>query len=333
MCNGSNNPSSVLFDCACGGTVTRNYFFLPEFACASSFFGGEPSLGLYVGYLVVIGLGLGFALLCLAITMYDYKVLKTKDTSEHFISAGRSIKLGLTATDIVSKWTWAATLLQSANVAYRYGISGPFWYAAGASVQVMLFSMLAVAVKRHAPTAHTLLEIVQARWGTVAHLVFMFFACVTNLLVSAMLVLGGSAVVNALTGMNTDVASLLIPPSVVLYTLAGGLKATFVASYLHTVIIMVALCIFMFFVYARPAEIGTPESVWRRLEFVSVVDPVPGNKAGSLVTMWSSGGLMFGVINIVGNFGAVFVDQAYWQSAIGAQHLAACVLQQYACYT
>jgi hypothetical protein len=29
------------------------------------------------------------------------------------------------------KWTWAATLLQSANVAFKYGVSGPFWYAAG----------------------------------------------------------------------------------------------------------------------------------------------------------------------------------------------------------
>lgn len=46
------------------------------------------------------------------------------------------------------------------------------------------------------------LEIVRARWGTTAHLVFMFFAICTNLLVSAMLILGGAAVVEALTGMN-----------------------------------------------------------------------------------------------------------------------------------
>merc|ERR1719163_2585112 len=28
---------------------------------------------------------------------------------------------------------------------------------------------------------------------------------------------------------------------------------------------------------------------------------------------------MFGIINIVGNFGTVFVDQSYWQSAIAAR--------------
>ena len=30
------------------------------------------------------------------------------------------------AAAVVSSWTWAATLLQSSGVAYRYGVSGPF---------------------------------------------------------------------------------------------------------------------------------------------------------------------------------------------------------------
>jgi Na+/proline symporter len=51
-----------------------------------------------------------------------------------------------------------------------------------------------------------------------------------------MLLLGGSAVVNALTGVNIYAASFLIPLGVIVYTLAGGLKATFLASYIHSVI-------------------------------------------------------------------------------------------------
>lgn len=107
--------------------------------------------------------------------------------------AGRSIKAGLTACDIVSKWTWAATLLQSANVAYKYGVSGPFWYASGATVQVLLFAILAVEIKRKAPTTHTCLEIVKARWGTPAHIVFLVFCLLTNIIVTSMLILGGES--------------------------------------------------------------------------------------------------------------------------------------------
>ena len=106
-------------------------------------------------------------------------------------------------------------------MAYKYGISGPFWcdlvyasalsdwafklqaacanfdaslcaaatlrnlcmrtesvcimllcrYAAGATIQILLFGILAIEIKRKAPTAHTMLEIIRARWGTLAHIV------------------------------------------------------------------------------------------------------------------------------------------------------------------
>jgi Na+/proline symporter len=45
---------------------------------------------------------------------------------------------------------------------------------------------------------------------------------------------------------------------------------------------------------------------------------VEGNLASSYLTMASCGALIFGIINIVGNFGTVFVNQAYWQRAIAA---------------
>jgi hypothetical protein len=47
-----------------------------------------------------------------------------QQTSEEFTTAGRSLKSGLVASSVVSTWTWAATLLQSTTVTYRYGIIG-----------------------------------------------------------------------------------------------------------------------------------------------------------------------------------------------------------------
>jgi urea-proton symporter len=104
-------------------------------------------------------------------------------TSEQFSTAGRSVKTGLVgmlqsrqesnsrvAAAVVSSWTWAATLLQSSGVAYRYGVSGPFWYASGATVQILLFAVLAIELKRRAPAAHTFLEVIRARYGKVCPL-------------------------------------------------------------------------------------------------------------------------------------------------------------------
>lgn len=63
--------------------------------------------------------------------------------------------------------------------------------------------------------------------------------------------------------------------------------------------------------------------VWHNLTAFAEKYPIKDNKGGSLLTMFSKGGFIFGIVNIVGNFGTVFVDQAYWQSAIAAKPHAA----------
>lgn len=66
---------------------------------------------------------------------------------------------------LYEQWTWAATILQSSNVAWEYGVSGPFWYASGATIQVLLFGVMAIEIKRKAPRAHTVCEIAKARYA------------------------------------------------------------------------------------------------------------------------------------------------------------------------
>lgn len=51
----------------------------------------------------------------------------------------------------------------------------------------------------------------------------------------------------------------------------------------------------------------------------SEANPVPGNAHGSYLTIRSKDGLIFGVINVIGNFATVFNDQAYWQRAIASK--------------
>lgn len=48
-------------------------------------------------------------------------------------------------------------------------------------------------------------------------------------------------------------------------------------------------------------------------------NPVSGNAHGSYLTIRSKNGLIFGVINVIGNFATVFNDQAYWQRAIASR--------------
>ncbi|RXW17021.1 hypothetical protein EST38_g8834 [Candolleomyces aberdarensis] len=272
------------------------------------------------GYGVVVGIGLFFSGFMIILTAIQarYTGFSPKN-SEEFNSASRSIKPGLIASGIVSAWTWAATLLQSSAVAYKFGISGPWWYGAGATVQILLFAMLAAKLKLNAPYAHTWLEIVGARWGRVAHGVFMFFGLATNIIVSSMLVLGGSATVTDLTGMHTVAACFLIPLGVAIYVVVGGMRSTLLCDYTHTAVLFAIILTFIFTVYATSDKIGSPTRMHELLTAASAVAPVEGNAHGSYITMRSKNGLIFGVINIIGNFATVFQDQAYWQRAIASR--------------
>ncbi|CAE6407124.1 unnamed protein product [Rhizoctonia solani] len=272
------------------------------------------------GYGVVVGIGLFFSAFMLGLTWIQARYTGfSPNNSEEFSSASRSIKPGLIASGIVSAWTWAATLLQSSAVAYKYGISGPWWYGAGATIQVLLFAMLAAKLKLNSPNAHTFLEIIGARWGTAAHLIFLFFGLATNIIVSSMLILGGSATVTDLTGMNTIAACFLIPIGVAIYVVAGGMRATLLCDYTHTAVLFAIILTFIFTVYSTSPKIGSPSRMHELLVEASASKPVAGNAQGSYLTMRSKNGLIFGVINIIGNFATVFNDQAYWQRAIASK--------------
>ena len=143
--------------------------------------------------------------------------------------------------------------------------------------QILLFALIAIKIKAKAPGAHTFPEIVMSKHGKIAHFTYLFNGLATNMLVGACLVLGGSQVVGALTGMNVYAACYLIPLVVAAYVIAGGLRSTcrhiathiqmssdiaysyvylVIADYVHTVILFVAIFTFGFTMYATSDLVG-----------------------------------------------------------------------------
>lgn len=93
-----------------------------------------------IGYFILLGVGLVMALGVTLLIKADTKWLGTKKT-EWLSTAGRNVKTGLIASSVVSAWT-------SSTVAYQFGISGPFWYAAGACIQLIIFSNSGNRIKK-----------------------------------------------------------------------------------------------------------------------------------------------------------------------------------------
>ena len=99
----------------------------------------------------------------------------------------------------------------------------------------------------------------------------------------------------------------------------GGLRATFLCDYSHTLILMVIILYFMFEVYVSDNLIGSPARMFELLKKAATQRPVEGNQDGSYMTLKSNNALIFGVIQLCSGSGTVFLDQAYWQRAIASR--------------
>lgn len=166
----------------------------------------------------------------------------------------------------------------------------------------------------------------------------------TNIIVSSMLILGGSATVTDLTGMHTiavrspgycacpyfDISHArpassfrLVSPFTSLSVGCGPLSSVTSAFRLclsaspiahpmlstHTTVLFAIILAFVFTVYSTSPKIGSISAMHDLLTQAAESAPVEGNAQGSYLTMRSKNGLIFGVINTVGNFATVFQDQ------------------------
>ncbi|CAH1779211.1 unnamed protein product [Owenia fusiformis] len=254
------------------------------------------------------------------IRKYVYHDASNVDTT---FDAGGKVSVGLTASTIVSQMTWAATLLQSATVAVKYGLSGPLWYAASATMQLFIFATVSIQLKTKAPGAKTFLQVIRVRFGAPTHIVFCVFAAITNIIVTMLLLLGGSAVLTSLTiDLSIEMACVILAAVIGSYTLVGGLGATFYVSYFNVALVFCFLIIMVVEVFLKaPSEdidlpYGNPETIYNYLH--NITGPV-GNYDQSYLTIISSGGLMFAIITVVLAFGGIFGDQSYWQSSVAAK--------------
>ncbi|CCD23198.1 Dur3p NDAI_0B01640 [Naumovozyma dairenensis CBS 421] len=278
----------------------------------------KPILPQGAGYAIILGLGAVFAFGMVLVTYMLRRYQKEIISAEEFSTAGRSVKTGLVAAAVVSSWIWCSTLLTSVSKQYTGGMFGGYSYSAGACFQIIAFAIIAIKTKQKAPNAHTYLEIVRARYGKYGHICFLFYALATNILVTAMLLTSGSAVFSDITGMSATAACFLLPVGVIIYTLFGGIKATFLTDYLHTIVIIIIVMIFAFKVFATGDVLGSPGKVYDLVREAAKRHPVAGNAGGEYMTMSSRTSGIFLVINLVGNFGTVFLDNGYWNKAISA---------------
>ncbi|EXJ79152.1 hypothetical protein A1O3_08653 [Capronia epimyces CBS 606.96] len=278
----------------------------------------KPPLNQGAGYGVVVGFGVAFALGMVWVTRSIKKAFNEDNKStETFMVANRSVGTGLTASAVISSWLYSTALIGTTLLTYSYGLALGVWWGASASTMVCLMAYLSIEVKRKAPNAHTMLEIIKTRYGTGAHALWIFLCLLNNSFQFAGMTLGAANAVTSLTGMHILASTYLLPLGVAVYTYFGGLRATFLTDYVHTFVIMIIL-VWLTIKMITVKEIGSIGALWDAVVQAGKDRPVEGNYHGSYLTMRSQQCLFFGILHVTGNFGAVIMDTGFWQKGFSA---------------
>ncbi|EGW32585.1 urea transport protein [Spathaspora passalidarum NRRL Y-27907] len=305
-----------MYDCA------TNFY---EFGCRIVFNNNDDFhihlLGQGSGYGILVGVGALFAGGMILTTKLLQKYLhENANSTETFSVANRSVGTFLSASAVYSSWSWATEFLWVSTMVYNYGIQASYYYGAGLAVQIAVMSCIGIHAKKKAPKAHTSLEIVELRYGKVNHLLYLFLALANNLLSCSSMILGASGAISIIAGNLHIVAStMLIPFGVLLYTIVGGLKATFLTDFVHTLILLTVLC-YLNTAVLTSDQIGGLDGLYDLLINFdnSGARYVEGNYNGSIMTGKSQGALFFGLILTCGNFGLTVLDSSFWQKTFSA---------------
>ncbi|KAI3402936.2 hypothetical protein KGF56_004188 [Candida oxycetoniae] len=271
------------------------------------------------GYGVLVGVGGGFAIGMVLVTILLRKYLKEDNNStETFSVANRSVGTLLSASAVYSSWSWATELLWCTTMVYNYGIQSSYYYMSGLAVQIAVMSMVGIHAKKKIPQAHTSLEIIELRYGKASHILYMFLGLSNNLLSCSSMILGASGAISIIAGnLHIVAATILTIFSVLCYSVYGGLKATFLTDFVHTMILLIILCYLNTSVLSN---IGGLDALYDALVAFdnSGTREIPGNYANSVITGKSKGSIIFGLILTAGNFGLSVMDSSFWQKTFSA---------------
>lgn len=104
----------------------------------------------------------------------------------------------------------------------------------------------------------------------------------------------------------------------VLYTAVGGLKATFLTDFLHT---LIALILIIYFTIATLSNdrIGGLYGLYDKVVATASENYIPHNYKGSLLTMKSKESVIWALILSIGNLALVVMDTAFWQKSFATE--------------
>lgn len=241
-----------------------------------------------------------FAALMIGVSFLSRK--KDADITD-FLVMGRSLSTARGALSIAVSWIWAPAIFIVSAQAFNNGLAGVFWFTLPNILCFMVFAFIAVRVRQQCPDGTTLPEFISNRFGGSknAHLAAITVTFGYQLGAVIINAVAGGLLLNLLTGIDFQLAVIIMSATAVSYSMLSGLRAS-----VNTDVIQMLLILLIAFILIPwlLVEVGG----W------GVVQAGLGGKTGEFDTIFNPAiAYSFGIATTIGLLSGPVADQMFFQ--------------------
>ncbi|MCF8590352.1 sodium:solute symporter family protein [Gordonia liuliyuniae] len=171
------------------------------------------------------------------------RISKRKENADGYMTGGGKIGFGISAASMTATWIWASSMYASATSGYTYGISGPIHYGLWGALMILLIYPFGRRIRKVAPNAHTIAEVMFARHGRSSQLLLAGSNILGSLISLTSNLIAGGALVAMLSPFSFTQGIIAIGGGVLLYTLWSGFRASVLTDFVQVVFMLGAVVI------------------------------------------------------------------------------------------
>ncbi|HEY4614729.1 MAG TPA: sodium:solute symporter family protein [Citricoccus sp.] len=182
-------------------------------------------------------------------------ISRKKENADGYMTAGNNIGFGISAASMTATWIWASSMYASATAGYTYGVSGPIHYGLWGALMILFIYPFGKRIRKVAPKAHTLAEVMYARHGRSSQLMLAGSNVLGSVISLTSNFIAGGALISMLSPLNFGAGIVIVAAGVLMYTLWSGFRASVLTDFAQVMFMLGAAVVVIpvvFFVAGGP---------------------------------------------------------------------------------
>lgn len=183
-------------------------------------------------------------------------ISRRKENADAYMTAGNRIGFGVSASSMTATWIWASSMYAAVTAGYTYGVSGPIHYGLWGALMILFIYPFGKRIRKVAPRAHTLAEVMYARHGRSSQLMLAGSNVLGSIISLTSNFIAGGALISMLSPISFGGGIVIVAAGVLMYTLWSGFRASVMTDFAQVIAMLGAAAVIIpiiFFTVGGPS--------------------------------------------------------------------------------